>query len=102
MPFSLADPPCCWVCDVLQLEKAQRDPARVALLYERAVAVFPVTSELWLQYTRYLEAELKVPAVINKVGASAGTTQVLHCMRAQHAMVVGDASTYTAVLHIRL
>jgi hypothetical protein len=52
----------------LQLEKAQKDPARVQLLYERALAVFPVTSDLWLQYTRYLEAELKVPALINKVG----------------------------------
>jgi hypothetical protein len=54
-------------CLCLQLEKAQKDPARVQLLYERALAVFPVTSDLWLQYTRYLEAVLKVPALINKV-----------------------------------
>ena len=53
---------------LLQLEKAQKDPARVQLLYERAVSVFPVTSELWLQYTRYLETELKVPSLINQVG----------------------------------
>lgn len=52
---------------LLQLEKAQKDPARVQLLYERAVSVFPVTSELWLQYTRYLETELKVPTLINQV-----------------------------------
>ncbi|WIA33569.1 hypothetical protein OEZ86_006693 [Tetradesmus obliquus] len=55
----------------IQLEKAQKDPARVQLLYERALAVFPVTSELWLQYTRWLEAELKVPGLINKAYARA-------------------------------
>lgn len=51
----------------MQLEKAQKDPARLQLLYERAIATFPVTSELWLQYVKWLEAELKVPSVINKV-----------------------------------
>jgi hypothetical protein len=60
-------PACLLFSHFLQLEKAQKDPARVQLLYERALAVFPVTSELWLQYTRYLEAELKVPGLINKV-----------------------------------
>eukprot|EP00878_Enallax_costatus_P019725 GHUV01020818.1.p1 GENE.GHUV01020818.1~~GHUV01020818.1.p1 ORF type:complete len:482 (+),score=163.78 GHUV01020818.1:194-1639(+) len=55
----------------IQLEKAQKDPARVQLLYERAVSVFPVTSELWLQYTRYLETEVKVPTLINQVYARA-------------------------------
>eukprot|EP00775_Hariotina_reticulata_P001716 gene1716-2059_t len=55
----------------IQLEKAQKDPARLQLLYERAIAAFPVTSELWLQYTKWLEAELKVPSVINKVYARA-------------------------------
>jgi hypothetical protein len=38
----------------------------VCLLYERAVAAFPVTSELWLQYGRYLEAELRVPGLTLK------------------------------------
>lgn len=61
----LDDACCCCCCH--QLEKAQKDPARVQLLYERAVAVFPVTSELWLQYTKYLETELKVPALVNRV-----------------------------------
>jgi hypothetical protein len=28
---------------------------------------FPVTHELWLQYCRYLEVHLKIPAVISKV-----------------------------------
>lgn len=52
----------------LQLEKAQKNPARVQLLFERVVANFPVTSQLWLQYGRYLESEIKVHDVINKVG----------------------------------
>lgn len=59
---------------LLQLEKAQKDPARVQLLFERAVSVFPVTSELWLQYTRYLETELKVPALINQVNLQCGSS----------------------------
>lgn len=50
-----------------QLEKAQKAPARVALLYERALAAFPLTAHLWAQYARYLEAEVKAPDVINKV-----------------------------------
>ena len=29
-------------------------------MYERAVASFPVTHFLWLQYARYLEAHLKI------------------------------------------
>jgi hypothetical protein len=35
-------------------------PASPQLVFERSLATFPVTSELWLQYTRYLEAHLKV------------------------------------------
>jgi hypothetical protein len=52
----------------VQLEKAQKSPARVQLLYERVLCNFPVTSQLWLQYGRYLEAEIKVHDLINKVG----------------------------------
>lgn len=36
-------------------------------MFERAVAAFPVTHELWQQYTKYLERHLKIPAVINQV-----------------------------------
>lgn len=58
----------CAAClSLLQLEKAQKSPARVQLLFERVVASFPVTSQLWLQYGRYLESEIKVHDVINKV-----------------------------------
>ena len=41
---------------VRAVPQARREPSRVAALYERAVAVFPVTHVLWAQYGRYLEA----------------------------------------------
>ena len=41
------------------------------VIYERALAAFPLTHFLWLTYTRYLEAHLKIPAVINAVFARA-------------------------------
>lgn len=49
------------------MEKAQKCPARAQLLFERVLACFPVTSQLWLQYGRFLESEIKVPDVVNKV-----------------------------------
>jgi hypothetical protein len=47
--------------------QAQGDPARVTVLYERTVAVFPVTTYLWLQYGRYLETHVKLAGVIRSV-----------------------------------
>ena len=41
------------------------------MIYERALAAFPLTHFLWLAYTRYLEAHLKISAVINAVFARA-------------------------------
>lgn len=41
-------------------EEAAQEPARVQIIYERALAVFPVTAEVWEKYTTYLEANLKV------------------------------------------
>ena len=41
------------------------------MVYERALAAFPLTHFLWLTYTRYLEAHLKIPAIINGVFARA-------------------------------
>ena len=45
--------------------------AAVKVIYERALAAFPLTHFLWLTYTRYLEAHLKIPTVINAVFARA-------------------------------
>lgn len=37
------------------------------VMYERAVAMFPVTHLLWQQYAAYLQNSLKVPSLISKV-----------------------------------
>lgn len=37
------------------------------LVYERAVAAFPVTTFLWQQYARYCESVIKIPEVILSV-----------------------------------
>ncbi|KAL4424967.1 hypothetical protein ABPG77_002852 [Micractinium sp. CCAP 211/92] len=55
----------------IKVEERQGDPARVQVVYERAVAAFPVTHYLWSQYARYLEAHLKINSVINRVYARA-------------------------------
>ena len=48
------------------------DPARTAVLYERAVAAFPVTAYLWAAYGRMVEERLRgVPAVVSAVYARA-------------------------------
>ncbi|KAL5704799.1 hypothetical protein ACHQM5_023173 [Ranunculus cassubicifolius] len=44
----------------LTFEKSSGDPARAQILYERAVTEFPVTVELWLDYTHYMDETLKV------------------------------------------
>ncbi|KAF9690327.1 hypothetical protein SADUNF_Sadunf01G0184000 [Salix dunnii] len=51
----------------LKFEKSVGDPARVQVLYERAVADFPISSDLWLDYTRYLDRTLKVGNVLRDV-----------------------------------
>lgn len=44
----------------LDFEESFGDPARVHSLYERAITDFPVSSDLWLDYTRYVDRTLKV------------------------------------------
>lgn len=44
----------------MKYEQSSGDPGRVQLLYERAITDFPVSSDLWLDYTRYLDKTLKV------------------------------------------
>jgi hypothetical protein len=44
----------------LKFEESSGDPARVQVLYERAITDFPIASDLWLDYTRYLDKTLKV------------------------------------------
>lgn len=48
----------------LKFEQSSGDPSRVQLLYERAITDFPVSSDLWLDYTRYLDKTLKVSPLL--------------------------------------
>ncbi|XP_062176704.1 uncharacterized protein LOC133881712 isoform X2 [Alnus glutinosa] len=51
----------------LKFEQSSGDPARVQILYERAIADFPIASDLWLDYTRYLDKTLKVGNIVREV-----------------------------------
>ncbi|GMI81903.1 EMBRYO DEFECTIVE 140 [Hibiscus trionum] len=51
----------------LDFEKSSGDPARVQILYERAITDFPVSTDLWLHYTRYLDKTLKAGSVVKDV-----------------------------------
>ncbi|XXG39422.1 hypothetical protein AAC387_Pa01g0384 [Persea americana] len=51
----------------IKFEESYGDPARVQILYERAITKFPVSSDLWLSYTRYLDKTLKVSNVARSV-----------------------------------
>ncbi|KAG4145696.1 hypothetical protein ERO13_D05G110000v2 [Gossypium hirsutum] len=51
----------------LDFEKSFGDPARVQILYERAITDFPVSNDLWLHYTHYLDKTLKVGNVVKDV-----------------------------------
>lgn len=44
----------------LKFEESAGDPARVQILYERAITEFPISSDLWTDYARYIEKKLKV------------------------------------------
>jgi hypothetical protein len=44
----------------IKFEESCGDPARVQVLYERAVSELPVSSDLWMGYTSYLDRTLKV------------------------------------------
>ena len=43
------------------------DPARVQLIYERALAAFPVTHYIWQAYANYVQDHLRAAAPTNKV-----------------------------------
>ncbi|KAL0873421.1 hypothetical protein Bca101_023126 [Brassica carinata] len=48
----------------IKFEQTSGDPTRVQAIYERAVAEFPVSSDLWIDYTSYLDKTLKVGKAI--------------------------------------
>lgn len=44
----------------LKFEQSSGTPARIQVLYERAITDFPLSPDLWLDYTHYLDKTLKV------------------------------------------
>ncbi|KAG9130341.1 hypothetical protein Leryth_004260 [Lithospermum erythrorhizon] len=50
----------------LKLEQSSKDPARVQILFERAITEFPIYSDLWLDYTRYLDRTFKASNIVRK------------------------------------
>ncbi|KAJ4846914.1 hypothetical protein Tsubulata_010310 [Turnera subulata] len=55
----------------IKFEKSVGDPTRVQLLYERAVTELPVSSDIWLDYTRYMNRTLKVGNIVTSVHSRA-------------------------------
>ncbi|CAI9765278.1 unnamed protein product [Fraxinus pennsylvanica] len=51
----------------LKFEQSSGDPARVNILYERAITEFPISSDLWLDYTRYLDKTFKTSKIVRDV-----------------------------------
>lgn len=51
----------------LKLEEVAGDSFRQQVIFERALARFPVTSHLWLQYARFAESKLENIGVVNDI-----------------------------------
>uniref|UniRef100_A0A166I0D0 RRM domain-containing protein n=1 Tax=Daucus carota subsp. sativus TaxID=79200 RepID=A0A166I0D0_DAUCS len=51
----------------LKFEQTSGDPARVQILYERAIAEFSISADLWLNYTEYLDRTLKAAKIVKDV-----------------------------------
>ncbi|KAJ4783243.1 Squamous cell carcinoma antigen recognized by T-cells 3 [Rhynchospora pubera] len=51
----------------IKFEESSGDPTRVQILYERAISELPVSSDLWLGYTNYLDKTLKVASILKSV-----------------------------------
>ncbi|KAJ3681419.1 hypothetical protein LUZ60_015908 [Juncus effusus] len=50
----------------IKFEESSGNPARVQILYERAISEFQVSSDLWLAYTNYVDT-LKLPSIAKNV-----------------------------------
>ncbi|GER38939.1 hypothetical protein STAS_15485 [Striga asiatica] len=48
----------------LKFEHSSGDPARIQILYERAIADFPISSDLWVEYTQYLDKTFKTAKIV--------------------------------------
>ncbi|KFM22470.1 Squamous cell carcinoma antigen recognized by T-cells 3 [Auxenochlorella protothecoides] len=63
----------------LEFEKKKGDLARCQCLYERVLAVFPVTHFLWLQYCSFLESRLLRQQDVNRLITSAYARATRNC-----------------------
>ncbi|OWF39137.1 squamous cell carcinoma antigen recognized by T-cells 3-like [Mizuhopecten yessoensis] len=48
----------------IKIEMKEGDPTRIQCLFERAIQENSLNSDLWLQYTKYLDEKLKVKSVV--------------------------------------
>ncbi|KAH6825918.1 EMBRYO DEFECTIVE 140 [Perilla frutescens var. hirtella] len=48
----------------LKFEHSSGDPARIQILYERAILEFPISADLWLDYTQYLDKTFKTARIV--------------------------------------
>lgn len=48
----------------LKFEHTSGDPARIQILYERAILEFPISTDLWLDYTQYLDKTFKTARIV--------------------------------------
>ncbi|XP_071729799.1 uncharacterized protein [Rutidosis leptorrhynchoides] len=51
----------------LKFEQSSGDPSRVKSLYERAITEFPISSDLWIDYTNYLNMNLKTDKTLRDI-----------------------------------
>ncbi|XP_076911634.1 uncharacterized protein LOC143569659 [Bidens hawaiensis] len=51
----------------LKFEQSSGDPARVKGLYERAITEFPISGDLWIDYTSYLNKALKTDKTLRDI-----------------------------------
>lgn len=85
---------------LIALEEKDGDPARVTVAYERALAAFPITAEMWVRYTRFLAHKVKAGTVVDAAYARAlrncpGNGR-LWANRLRAAEVRGDAAAVDA------
>ncbi|KAF8016112.1 hypothetical protein BT93_H1598 [Corymbia citriodora subsp. variegata] len=55
----------------LKFEHSVGDPARIQVLYERAITDSPISTDLWLDYTRYMDKTLKAGDVVKGIHSRA-------------------------------
>ncbi|XAR56245.1 hypothetical protein NMG60_11036649 [Bertholletia excelsa] len=87
----------------LKFEQSFGDPTRVQNLYERAATEFPISNELWLDYTRYLDKTLKAASVVRDVYSRATRNcpwvgelwvRYLLCLERSHALEKDIAAAF--------